>query len=289
MVSSSVSIEGGATPIEGDPEAGPRLEPPRGGRWLLVAALAFTFIVALLAASFTAISFMISTGAITPDQLRAAEFQTTPQGIEIALGATAVAEVATILVALLWPWVWSKLAGRKSLGLTEWLAWRKPMGLPLWAAAVIAPLIMLPIGILVGQIFGESQVDTQVQMFSSPFLRVAASIIVVLIAPPAEEFMFRGALYNALLPRQSKSQADGNSWQRHIIPFVIVSISFALIHLLADFTRVGSIILIFALSFVLTGMRAYTGSTRASVIAHMTWNGLAAVALISQNILNLPQ
>jgi len=289
VVSSSVSVDRGAASIEGDPEAAPRLEPPRGGRWLLVVALAFTFIVALLAASFIAVSFMISTGTITPAQLSQSSFQTTPEGIEIALAATAVAEVATILVALLWPWMWSILLGRKPLGLAEWLAWRQPTRLPLWAAAVIAPLIMLPIGILVGQIFGESQVDTQVQMFSSPILRVAASIIVVLIAPPAEEFMFRGAFYNALFPSQTDLQASANSWQRHIIPFVIVSISFALIHLLADFTRVGSIILIFALSFVLTGLRAYTGSTRASVIAHMAWNSLAAVALISQNILNLPQ
>jgi membrane protease YdiL (CAAX protease family) len=113
---------------------------------------------------------------------------------------------------------------------------------------------------------------------------VISSITVIFIAPISEEIVFRGGLYNALLrsPRN-----DVPPWQRHILPYILTSLAFAALHLSAGFERIGSIVLITVFSFYLTALRSYTGSIRTSFIAHLSWNTLAAVGLIAQQLLNL--
>ena len=68
-------------------------------------------------------------------------------------------------------------------------------------------------------------------------------------------------------------------WRRHIVPFVLTTVLFGAVHLLAGFQAMGSIVLIFLLSAYLTALRAVTGSVKTSIVAHLVWNLTAAVGL----------
>lgn len=89
--------------------------------------------------------------------------------------------------------------------------------------------------------------------------RIIAFIALVVIAPVAEETIFRGFLYGKLRNRLS------------IIPaMLIVSLLFAILH---GQWNVG--VNVFALSLVLCGLREITGTIYSGIIVHMLKNALA--------------
>jgi len=94
--------------------------------------------------------------------------------------------------------------------------------------------------------------------------------------------VFRGALYNAVL---AHTVHKDRAWQQHVLPFVIVSIVFAGIHLLAGFESAAAIVQVVLLSLFITGLRSLSGSTIAGVAAHTTWNLVAAFGLSLASIL----
>lgn len=93
---------------------------------------------------------------------------------------------------------------------------------------------------------------------------ILAFITLVVLAPVAEEMLFRGYLYGKL--RQVAS-----SW----VTILIVSVLFAALHLPAEQLQWNVAVDVFALSVVLSFLREKTGSIWAGVLLHMMKNGLA--------------
>lgn len=263
-------------------------EPSRLARWVFAGALftAYLPMQLLIAVPFVLVYFaMQGPAAITDIQ----DLTEQPELLWMTLAAAGIAALLTIGLALAWPAIWRVLS-RRPVPFREWLAWVRPRYLPLWSVPLLTVPVLILVGLVVFMQFGPTEIDIQMQLFSTPALQAASLLVVSTIVPVAEEFVFRGALYNALLGPDRHSVADGDEardvgrWRRHAVPFVITTLAFASVHLLAGFETVAAIIQIMLLSLFLTLLRSVTGSVKPSVAAHLLWNLIAGVGLIITNM-----
>lgn len=149
---------------------------------------------------------------------------------------------------------------REELGLKGLPTWTDiglaPVGLLVYflgAAAIVALFKVFPWFNAV-----EAQ-DVGFNSIYAPTDRIIAFIALVIIAPVAEEIIFRGWLYGKLRNRLK------------IIPaMLIVSVLFGVLH---GQWNVG--VNVFALSLVLCGLREITGTIYAGMIVHILKNALA--------------
>ena len=159
-------------------------------------------------------------------------------------------------------------ASRNALGLKGW---------PTWTDIGLAPVgyiisILLAAGLVaVFSLFpwfdaGEDQ-EIGFDLYASGVDRVIAFIALVVIAPIAEEIIFRGWLYGWLRNKLSRETSNMASM---IISALLVSVLFGVVHLQWN---VG--VTVFAMSLVLCGLREVTGTIYAGILMHMLKNGLA--------------
>ncbi|MBR0467670.1 CPBP family intramembrane metalloprotease [Candidatus Saccharibacteria bacterium] len=161
-----------------------------------------------------------------------------------------------------------KVMDREDLGLK---------GLPTWTDIGLAPVgfivaTLLATGLVaVFSIFpwfdaGQAQ-EVGFSAYLVGFDRVVAFIILVVVAPVAEELIFRGWLYGKLRPMLSAKMSDAASMT---ISIFLVSLLFGIVHMQWN---VG--VNVFAMSIVLCGLREITGTIYAGILMHMVKNGVA--------------
>ncbi len=260
------------------PEALPITQPPRAARWVLALAMLGTYAGLQLAVAAATLFFLLTTGQITIET----DLLDSPTAIWGGLIGGILAAVTAVLVALVWPLLWRLLPNAKTIHYDEWLAWRKPTRIALWMVPLLTVPLMIGVSLLSVLLLGPVEVEYQMMLFSSPALQVVSLVTVSTVVPVAEELIFRGALYNALLARR---HTDMPAWQRHLLPIAVTSLLFAATHLIAGFETTAAIIQITLLSLYLTLLRTLTGSVQASIMGHLTWNFISALALV---MINLP-
>ena len=248
------------------------LHPPRWALLVLVVLMMASYMGLQLVIALGVVIWMVLTEqSVTPEALSSSEMFTW-----VSLVSGAVGAVTTVGLASIWPRLWRWFSSKDNGGVAGWLAWRKPLYLSLWLIPAMTLPFMLLVVLGVTQVFGEAEVDIQLLLFTTPSLRIVTSIVVSTVIPLAEEFIFRGVLYNALLPSMREGVAE---WQRQALPLAVTSVLFASVHLLAGFETLAAIVQVTILSFYLGGLRAITGSVKASVTGHVTWNLLSALVL----------
>ncbi len=97
---------------------------------------------------------------------------------------------------------------------------------------------------------------------SSSFLVMIFLGLAVLIAPFLEEIIFRGYFYRVLTMAKSK-----------IFAIVVISLIFGLSHVEQYWGDWMAIVMVALFGFGLTMLRAWSGTTMASIIAHYVYNG----------------
>ncbi len=150
-------------------------------------------------------------------------------------------------------------------------------GMPTWTDIGLAPVGFIVATLLAAGLvaifnifpwFDAEQVqEVGFSTFLTGFDRVVAFLILVVVAPIAEELIFRGWLYGKLRPMLSEKMSDGASM---IISIVLVSLAFGIVHLQWN---VG--VNVFAMSVILCGLREITGTIYAGILMHMIKNGVA--------------
>ena len=150
-------------------------------------------------------------------------------------------------------------------------------GLPTWTDIGLAPA-----GFFVYMIFSSIITSlfslfpwfnaTEVQnvgfsYYISGFDRIIAFFTLVVIAPIAEEIIFRGWLYGKLRARFNHEMSNILST---IVATFLVSILFGILHLQWNVS-----VDVFALSIVLCVLREITGTIYAGILMHMLKNGIA--------------
>lgn len=161
-----------------------------------------------------------------------------------------------------------KKASREELGLK---------GLPTWTDVGLAPVgfvasILLAAGLVaLFSIFpwfdAEQAQDVGFSAYIFGWDRLVAFVVLVVVAPVAEELIFRGWLYGKLRSMLSEKISDVASIVASIF---LVSLVFGAIHMQWN---VG--VNVFALSVVLCGLREITGTIYAGILTHMLKNGVA--------------
>lgn len=150
------------------------------------------------------------------------------------------------------------------LGLTRLPTWADIGLSPL--AYIVYALIVAVVVAVVSQIPGfpaDQAQDVGFKTFGTRLDNLLAFATLVVIAPIAEETLFRGYLYGKL-----------KGYVPTVIAALVTSLLFGIVHLQWN---VG--IDVFVLSLILCGLRSLTGSIWAGVLVHMIKNGVAYYVL----------
>lgn len=172
-----------------------------------------------------------------------------------------------------------ELTSRTQLGLK---------GLPTWTDIGLAPIGFIVATLFAGALtflfglFPWFNADQVQEIGFSKYLAgpdmVVAFIILVVVAPIAEELIFRGWLYSKLRNLFNTKLAD--AWSM-VLSIFLVSLLFGIVHLQWN---VG--VNVFALSVVLCGLREITGTIYAGILTHIIKNGVAFfIVFISPNMM----
>ncbi|HWT40765.1 MAG TPA: type II CAAX endopeptidase family protein [Dongiaceae bacterium] len=167
-----------------------------------------------------------------------------------------------IAIVICAPWYIKKYrTTRKELGIQRAPVWMDvAWTLTGFVAYIILSAIVTTLaGYLLPFINMDQTQDTGYSNLSSPVNYVLAFIGLVVVAPMAEELLFRGYLFGKL--------------QKHTKIWVSVLVTSALFGFVHFQWNVG--LDVFALSIVLCLLRIYSGSLWSSIFLHMTKNGLA--------------
>ncbi|MDW8255301.1 MAG: CPBP family intramembrane glutamic endopeptidase [Chloroflexota bacterium] len=237
---------------EGPPERAPREAAPPG---VPLAGAAILLLVHLALAPLAAfvlvaplLSLMAEAGTAAP------RHGATVGAISIVGGALTLAALGVF--ARSWP------EPRRALGLV-------PSRLPLWRAAAAALALALAIDLALLSA-GQPIVPPQlVSLVSSSLDTLLMAVAVVIVAPPVEELVYRGALYGALAPRWGTRTA-----------WALTTGIFALVHAGTygnDLLALGQVLL---LGGLLTWLRAASGSLLPPLVGHAVANAYATALLL---------
>ena len=162
-----------------------------------------------------------------------------------------------------------KPASRNDLGLRNY---------PTWTDIGLAPVGYIAssiLGVIAATIFSlfpwfnASEVqDVGFDLYLDGGEKAIAFVVLVVLAPIAEEVVFRGWLYGKLREKLNVPVA-----------ILITSILFGVVHFQWN---VG--VNVFALSVVLCGLREVTGTIYAGIITHMIKNGVAVYLLYALHV-----
>ena len=170
-----------------------------------------------------------------------------------------------------------RLIDWKTLGLHKW---------PTWTDIGLAPVGYVVYLLLAGGLValfslfpwfnaGETQ-SVGFSYYVTGIDRLIAFLTLVVIAPIAEEVIFRGWLYGQMREKLAKQYSNTVSM---ILSILLVSVLFGIVH---GQWNVG--VNVFALSIVLCGLREITGSIHAGILLHMLKNGIAFYLLFVMGI-----
>lgn len=149
-------------------------------------------------------------------------------------------------------------------------------GLPTWTDVGLAPVgfivsLILAAGLVaIFSLFpwfnADEAQDVGFSIYMSGFDRVVAFITLVILAPVAEEVIFRGWLYGKMRERLMVLP----EWASVTVSILTVSMLFGVMH---GQWNVG--VNVFCLSVVLCALREVTGTIYAGILTHMLKNGVA--------------
>ena len=157
---------------------------------------------------------------------------------------------------------------REQLGLKGWPTWTDiglaPVGFVVYlllAAGLVAIFSQFP------WFDANEAQDVGFNTYIFGFDRLLAFFTLVVVAPVAEEVIFRGWLYEKI---RSKLWGEMAHWVAIAVTTILVSVLFGLIHMQWN---VG--VNVFAMSLVLCALREVTGTIYAGILLHMLKNGVA--------------
>jgi uncharacterized protein len=226
--------------------------------WVLFGFIASQFVIGI-------VLYLLSLAGVSFANLNESVFRTVTSAC-IYLVMLAIVVGVPILV-------WKKKISLKVLGLDKLLTW-KDLGLA--PVAFILYFIGSALFIyIVSQVFPSFDVNQEqpigFENISQRYEYLLAFFTLVIVAPVAEEVLFRGYLYGKL---------------RRIMPLwiavVLTSLLFAAIHL-----QWNVAVDVFVLSVIMCLLREVTGSIWAGIVVHIIKNGIAFYLLfINSSLLN---
>lgn len=143
---------------------------------------------------------------------------------------------------------------------------------PRWAYAIGIPvgLGLLAAGTVLMHLLNVAEDETPLaELLKTPLGAVCVAFMALVIAPVAEEVFFRGFVLPPMLKRFSLGTA-----------MAFNGAVFAAVHLMTYGQEFGYMPPLFLFGFVLSGLRAWTGSIRPGIIAHFVFNGTSLLIFL---------
>jgi membrane protease YdiL (CAAX protease family) len=183
-----------------------------------------------------------------------------PSLFQLVAGGVVYALALVIVIGVPW-WVKKARTTKEELGVQRWPTWMDIVWAPAGAIVyIILTSIIATIAMSFLKFVNYSQTqDTGFTNLSSQSEYIMAFIMLVIIAPIAEEILFRGYLLGKL-------RKYAPLW----VAIIVTSLVFAVVHFAWN---VG--LDVFALSIALCLLRVVTGSLWASILLHMMKNSVA--------------
>lgn len=230
-------------------------------RWWLLIALPVWVYVAFWLAQLALLVLLSGVRAVLPLE------QVSPVLLSTVLSAVIYA--LTLVIAIWVPYVYRKRrTTRQQLAVND-----RPALLDILVSPLVFVAYALLSGIVVALCLGLFRFDTPQQelpftqeMLGASWHYVLAFLTLAVVAPVAEELLFRGYLYGKL-------RAQAPLW----LAAVATSIAFGAAHLWAPGSALQWLVAIdtFVLSLVLCAAREYTGAIWTPIAVHMIKNSLA--------------
>lgn len=185
-----------------------------------------------------------------------------PEAILVSIAAVSVAHALMILLGLGvvtggWTRRFSKAVG--------W-SWHPRFKL---RHAMVTVLLLYAVTFLLSNVLPSAETDFDKMLKISQAVRIVIAVLAVVTAPLIEELVYRGILYPAVHAKFGRTTAIG-----------VVGALFALVH----FPQYGGSTLILVsitlLSFVLTGVRAFTGRLLPCYVVHLLYNTVGAMLIL---------
>ncbi|MCS7080275.1 MAG: CPBP family intramembrane metalloprotease [Chloracidobacterium sp.] len=175
-------------------------------------------------------------------------------------------------VTLFWCWKLITHTSPRGLRTTLGLDWCTTLwsrqGAALVAAALSAPLF-LAFGAWLERYLPNAKTDLDRVLALGPGIRLAVASVAALSAPLVEEVVYRGVLFGGLQRQLGTAVA-----------VVLVAALFLAVHVPQYWGGWAGLTMLAVLSFVLTLLRAATGSILPALALHYAFNGVQAVAII---------
>lgn len=138
-----------------------------------------------------------------------------------------------------------------------------------WVHAVAGGALMFGVAIAISQLLTHRETDMEKILKLGTFVRLLVVVLAVFMAPMVEEVVYRGVVYSSV----------ERLWGK-VAGVVVVTGIFGLVHVPQYWGSVAAIVGIVLLSFVLTLIRAWTGSLLPCVVMHLVYNGIQGVILV---------
>lgn len=162
----------------------------------------------------------------------------------------------------------SEKISRTELGLNGWPTWTD---IGLAPVGFVVSLVLAAGLVYIFSLFpwfdAEQAQDVGFSIYMGGADRIVAFITLVVLAPIAEEIIFRGWLYGKIRERLSQVTSEKVGV---VVSILVVSVLFGIVHMQWN---VG--VNVFALSVVLCALREITGTIYAGILTHMVKNGVA--------------
>jgi Predicted metal-dependent membrane protease len=243
----------------------PNNPPWNSGTAFLTWLLSVIFIIFI--PSFFLIPYILQSGINLNDSAQLAEMaQNDPTAILFQMVGIIPAHILTFIAAWLVVTNFNKHSFFKTIG-WEW------GGFNVWYCIVITIAFFI-LGMVLTLIFGEQDHELQRILRSSRAVVYVVAFMATFTAPIVEELIYRGILFSAF------QRTVGVVWA-----VVVVTFLFASVHFWQYQSSPVALLLILALSLVLTLIRAKTGNLLPSFALHTVFNGLQALFMILQPIL----
>ena len=170
------------------------------------------------------------------------------------------------VLSLLLSWMIVTHLGKRSFGEALGLSW--PPNFKLWHAVALGVGMFALSGLLMS-ILPRHETDMDKFLKFGTVVRVALALVATIGAPIQEEIVYRGVLYTAL----EKSIGVRGT-------VMLVSLLFWGIHVVQYWQSIATLVAVLLLSFVLTGLRAWSGKLLPCVATHLFFNGIQGLVIV---------
>ena len=192
-----------------------------------------------------------------------------PKGVQIDWLLAILSIAATIpahLLTLAFCWFVVTRRGQRPFWQSMGWGWRPQFK---WIHAAALAALMMGVAILFAKILPHQETDLEKILKLGTSVRVLTALLAVLSAPLVEEVVYRGVLYPGLARNWGMGAGVAGA-----------TLLFALVHVPQYWNSWAALATILLLSFVLTVLRAATGSILPGIATHFFFNGVQAVSLL---------